>query len=87
VPRLTDKRVVLQRMAAVRKVVMAEISGNAGCGKIASAISSEGYAGGYLQALDDINDALTHGHPGDHRGYWEKAERLAPKQKAVAQTD
>ena len=52
--------------------------------KFARGLSSEGYAGGYMQALDDIDGALTHGCPSDHRGYWREAERhlaLSPTQK------
>jgi hypothetical protein len=41
----------------------------------ARGVSTEGFAGGYLQALDDIEGALTHGSPSDNRGYWRKAER------------
>lgn len=70
----TDKRTVLKRMRAVREIVKGEISDNAKRGRIAAGMSTEGYAGGYLQALDDIEAALTHGYPSDHRGYWRQAE-------------
>lgn len=76
--KITDKRHVLGRMAEVRKVVMDEIRGNSESGGLhARGFSGEGYAGGYLQALDDIDGALTHGHPSDHRGYWRDAKRRA----------
>lgn len=70
----TDKRYVLKRMKAVRAQVMAELREN-GDGKFGRGLSSEGFAGGYLQAIDDIDAALTHGYPSDHRGYWRRAER------------
>ena len=69
----TDKRTVLQRMKVVREVVMNEMRGN-GEGKFGRGLSSEGFAGGYLQALDDIDGALTHGTLSDHRGYWREAD-------------
>lgn len=71
---LTDKRTVLKRMKAVRKIVAAEIVANgASGGKFARGLASEGFAGGYLQALDDIDGALVHGYPSDHRGYWRRS--------------
>lgn len=80
--KITDKRNVIKRMQAVREVVMAEIRGNAeGGGLHARGMSAEGFAGGYLQALDDVDGALTHGHPSDHRGYWRKAVAILPSPK------
>lgn len=70
----TDKRFVLKLMADVRKVVADELRGN-GEGLYGRGLSSEGFAGGYLQALDDIDGALSHGSPSDHRGYWREAKR------------
>lgn len=88
--KLTDKQTVLRRIAAVREVVRAEITGSAG-GSAGSAgrgdlyvrgLAAEGFAGGYLQALDDIDGALEHGYPSDHRGYWAIADRnLAASKK------
>jgi hypothetical protein len=76
--KITDKRHVLKRMRAVREIVMAEIKGNAASGGLhARGFSAEGFAGGYLQALDDIDEALTHGYPSDHRGYWRAAKHRA----------
>ena len=69
--KLTDKRHVLKRIAVARDRVRAEIANNAAHGgKFAAGLASEGYAGGYLAALDDVEAALRHGHPTDHRGYW-----------------
>lgn len=73
--KVTDKRHVLKRMQAVRAQVMAELREN-GDGRFGRGLSSEGFAGGYLQALDDIDAALTHGSPSDHRGYWRRAASL-----------
>ncbi|CAN7605000.1 hypothetical protein [Bosea sp. LjRoot237] len=39
----------------------------------AAGLSSEGFAGGYLAALYDVEAALSHGFPSDHRGYWRRA--------------
>ncbi|ABS14237.1 hypothetical protein I6H96_02560 [Brucella anthropi] len=71
--KLNDKRVVFKRIAAVREILKNEISANARGGKYASGLASEGFAGGYLMALDDVEAALTHGLPSDHRGYWYRA--------------
>lgn len=84
--KLTDKRTVLRRIAAVREVVSEEIHSNAqrNSGDLYSrGLSAEGFAGGYLQALDDIDGALCHGYPSDHRGYWAIADRklAAPKKR------
>jgi hypothetical protein len=82
IPKLTDKRVVLKRIAAVREVVQAEITSHSKSGDLyAHGLSTEGFAGGYLQALDDIDGAITHGYPSDHRGYWAIADRNLAAQK------
>lgn len=72
-PKLTDKGVVLKRIAAVRRVVEEELR-SSGRGFYARGLSSEGFVGGYLQALDDVEAALRHGFPSDHRGYWRRAD-------------
>ena len=70
---ITDKRNVLKRIAIARKNVQKEISGNASSGRFyAAGLASEGYAGGYLEALDDVDAALRHGHPRDIRHYWKE---------------
>lgn len=67
----TDKRYVLKRIAAVRKRVSEEISAHArDGGKFGRGTASEGFSGGYLMALNDVEAALQHGYPSDHRGYW-----------------
>ena len=75
--KITDKRYVLRRIEAVRAVVRAEIKANSDQGGIyARGLANEGFAGGYLQAIDDIEAALRHGYPNDHRGYWRDSERI-----------
>jgi hypothetical protein len=55
-----------------RDKVAQEISRNAERGSYFSGgLASEGYAGGYQQALDDVDAMLRHGCPGDPRHYWE----------------
>lgn len=67
----TDKRHVLKRIDAARKRVQAEISGNASDGgKFARGLANEGFAGGYLAALDDVEAALRHGYPSARPNYW-----------------
>lgn len=70
---LTDKRHVLKLMREVRKLICKEIKANASGGKYGAGLSGEGYAGGYLQAIDDLEAALTHGYPSDTRHYWKRA--------------
>lgn len=74
--KITDKRFVMKRMAEVRKIVLEEMRRH-GDGMYARGLSSEGFAGGYIQALEDVDGALTHGYPSDHRGYWREAARRA----------
>ena len=66
----TDKRSVLKRLQCVKLQVEKEISYNAQGGKVAAGLANEGYAGGYLQAINDITAALTHGYVQDIRGWW-----------------
>jgi hypothetical protein len=48
-----------RRLADVRAAVQKEISANAaGGGRYASGLAAEGYAGGYLQCLYDLEAAL-----------------------------
>lgn len=70
----TDKRQVLKRIAAAQKRVSAEIAANAKHGMFAAGLSNEGFAGGYLAALNDVEAALRHGYPNDARGYWRETE-------------
>lgn len=54
-----------------QKNVEKEIRANARSGGMyAGALSGEGYAGGYLAALQDVEAMLRHGCPSDNRGYW-----------------
>lgn len=71
----TSKRAVLKRLRLARDRVAAEITGHSAGKtgdelKYAGGLASEGYAGGYRQALDDVEAALLHGWPTDPRRYW-----------------
>ena len=80
--KLTDKRNVLKQIQAVRAIVLEEIRGSSERGRFASALSNEGFAGGYLDALSDVEAALTHGHPQDARRYWCRARAFLEKENA-----
>ena len=78
----TDKRSVLRMLGFVRGRLDREISGHAARDRVAAGLSGEGYAGGYRDALSDVEAALRHGHPSDRRGYWREArEVMAAEQK------
>lgn len=68
------KREFLKRLDAALEKVAAEIAGNRGGDgpehKFARGLSMEGYAGGYQQALYDVDALLRHGYPNDPRHYW-----------------
>ena len=68
-----DKRGLLKAMRDVRKVVEGDIRALSQGGRYAAGLSTEGYTGGYLQALDDIDAMLRHGYPRDPNGYWLRA--------------
>jgi hypothetical protein len=62
---------LLKRLVHVHKRVSADISAQRGNDSFYGAgLASEGYAGGYLAALNDIEAMLRHGQPNDTRGYW-----------------
>lgn len=71
--RVTDKRTVLKLIAQVRQVVQSDIADSGRQDRVAAGLASEGFAGGYLEALNDVEAALRHGCPSDHRGYWRRA--------------
>lgn len=71
---VTDKQYVLRLMGEVRNVVQEQMTGG-DQGIYGRGISTEGFAGGYAQALDDVEAALRHGKPSDPRGYWARARR------------
>jgi hypothetical protein len=57
---------------ALRRI-KTEMSCNDG-GKYARGLASEGFAGGYQQALYDVEALLRGVPPGDQRGYWTDEE-------------
>ena len=62
---------ILRRISRVRAVVeRKQIEGARSGGKYASGLSSEGYTGGYMDALDDVALLISCGQPQDRRGYW-----------------
>jgi hypothetical protein len=63
----------LALLAKVHHVVSEEITGNAQGGGYRAGLANEGYAGGYLAALQDVEAMMTHGHPSDSRYYWRRA--------------
>lgn len=61
---------IKRNLLRAQKRVHEEIRGTASSGgRFASAMSSEGYAGGYSQALSDVLLALNGVRP-DTRSYW-----------------
>lgn len=49
-------------------------------GKYGRGLSSEGYIGGYVQALADVQAALSGVQPSDPRGFWKEGETSLDKQ-------
>lgn len=71
-----SKRALLARISGARTAASAEIAGSASRGgKFARGLASEGFVGGYLAALDDIEALLRHGYPQDARGFWKPPPR------------
>ena len=66
-----------KRILAARKNVSAEIAGNAGRGGLyARGFASEGYAGGFQKALDDVLALMNDVPPSnDIAGYWREEPR------------
>jgi hypothetical protein len=67
------KAQLLKRLVGAHRRVSKAITGEAGSGGMyARGLSTEGYAGGYRDALNDIEALLRHGHPTDSRGWWKE---------------
>jgi hypothetical protein len=61
----------LKRLAEAERRASAHVSALAqNGGRNASGLASEGYMGGYLQALHDVDAMLRHGYPTDPRRLW-----------------
>ena len=73
---------ILRRLRSAMRAVENDIRSRTGS-KIASALASEGYAGGYRDALYDVHAMLTHGYPADSRHYWD--EKMQAEFSALAQ--
>lgn len=68
-------RGIKRRLKLAQKRVRKDISGFAARGgKIATGLASEGWHGGYRQALSDIELLLNGVEPNDDRGYWRKEQ-------------
>lgn len=66
-------REFLPLLRAATGRVQEEINGQARDGGLyARGLSTEGFRGGYREALLDVEAMLTHGHPADDRNYWNK---------------
>lgn len=66
-------REFLPLLRAARDRVQEEINGQARDGGLyARGLSTEGFRGGYREALLDVDAMLTHGYPTDARNYWNK---------------
>lgn len=67
-------RGIKRKLASARKRVQAKIAGHAAHDSFfAPALASEGYDGGYRDALDDVLLALNGVWP--RRGFWQDDER------------
>ena len=69
-PKRITKAYLNRRIKAAQEKIAAEIKAFAGHGKFAAGLASEGFAGGYSQALSDIQLLINGVEPGDTRGYW-----------------
>lgn len=67
-----SKPKLLAIISKVRGAVDARIRGDRREGKYA-VVASEGWAGGYRAALEDVEAALRHGYPADSWGFWRDA--------------
>lgn len=65
-------------LSLVAMEAQAEISATAASGgKYARGLSSEGYVGGYREAIYDVIAMMDHGEPADQRGFWQRARSVA----------
>jgi hypothetical protein len=71
---------ITKAIRRVHKAVRAEIRANAQGNQYAAGLSGEGYAGGYLQALDDVIAALNGISVSNsrYRYQWHSADALLP---------
>ena len=69
---------LLNHLRLARHRVGKEIADNASHGRIAAGLAMEGYAGGYRQALDDVDAVARDTFPTDPRHYWQ-IDAIAPR--------
>ena len=66
-------RSILKRLRAAQRAAEADMRSRSVHGKLAGALASEGYVGGYRDALADVEAMMSHGYPADTRGFWDEA--------------
>jgi hypothetical protein len=72
------KREFLKLLDEALRRVNADISVNSkDGGMFGRGLANEGFAGGYAEALRDVDAVLRHGHPSDRRGYWRRDSHKA----------
>lgn len=61
----------MKRLRLAQKNAREQITGYSK-DRLSGGMANEGYAGGYLDALNDVEAMLTHGYPSDKWGFWRK---------------
>lgn len=62
------------RLEAAMRSADAQIADHDGS-KFGRGLASEGWHGGYAEALRDVDAMLRHGSPSDRPGYWRQPEK------------
>lgn len=65
-----NKRQFMKCLDAAMKRAKVEMRPDPSASHIERGLASEGYMGGYCQALQDVDAMLTHGYPSDPRRVW-----------------
>lgn len=68
------KREMLDLRPFVEQAATGRVRQLSGGGRDAAGLSSEGYDGGYAEAVRDVEAMLRHGCPSDTRRYWQSAQ-------------
>lgn len=77
---MSTKRIVLAQIRGVREVIEADLAAqHADLGTVGRGLAREGFIGGYLEALSDVEQALI-GNPPSRNGWalWLKARNRNP---------
>ncbi len=67
-------RELIRRIDSARRAVNREIAVNESQSLVGGGLAGEGYAGGFLQALDDIDLLSRDVEPNNRRGYWNASD-------------